>query len=267
MRLKNKTALVTGAAHNIGAALARHYAAAGARAVLADRNLDAATALAATFPHGAFALGADLTSTAECARVVTEAETRCGGALDILVNNAYAGPYKSVVNQDDDSWHLALAIGLTAMMATCRAALPGMIARGSGAIVNLGSINSHTPAFGMAAYATIKGGICNFTRQIAVEYGWKGIRANSLCPGFITNPVRNAEFAAQPLELARVTAGIPLRRVGTDDDCARAAVFLASDDASFITGQDLLVDGGQSIQNAKMGTWPFQEAIENQRPV
>lgn len=264
MRLANKTALVTGAAQNIGAAIARHFAAQGARVVLVDRNLTAAAALAATLPHDALALGADLTSTAECARVVREAEAACG-CIDILVNNAYAGPYKSVINQDDESWAFALSIGLTAMMATCRAALPAMVARGSGNIINLGSINSFTPCFSMAAYAAVKGGIVNFTRQLAVEYGHQGVRANSLCPGFITNPVRDAEFAAKPLEKDRITSLIPLRRLGTDDDCAQAAVFLASDESSFLTGQALVLDGGQSVQNAKMATWPFADAIERHR--
>jgi NAD(P)-dependent dehydrogenase (short-subunit alcohol dehydrogenase family) len=261
MKLNGKTALVTGAAQNIGAAIARRFASEGARVVIVDCQEAAAAELAATLDHDAFAIAADLSSTTECSRVVREAEQRCGH-LDILVNNAYAGPYKSITEQDDESWHFALAIGLTAMMATCRAALPGMIARGSGTIINLGSINSFTPCYGMAAYAAVKGGICNFTRQLAVEYGERGIRANTLCPGFITNPSRDAEFAASPIERARIISLIPLRRVGTDDDCARAAVFLASDDSAFITGHDLLVDGGQSIQNAKMATWPFAEALE-----
>lgn len=261
MKLQEKTALVTGAAQNIGLAISRQFIAEGARVVLVDRKAETLARVAAELGPRAIPIDADLSSTPECARVIAESEKKVGH-LDILVNNAYAGPYKSVVDQDDESWNLALSIGLTAMMALTRASLPGMIERGSGSIINLGSINSHTPAFSMAAYATVKGGICNFTRQIAVEYGWKGIRANSLCPGYITNPEREADFEAHPLERERVTSGIPLRRVGTDDECARAAVFLASEDASFITGQDLLVDGGQSVQNVKMATWPFAEAIE-----
>jgi 3-oxoacyl-[acyl-carrier protein] reductase len=263
MKLAQRTAFVTGAAQNIGKGIAERFAAEGARVVCVDRNRAGAQAVASAIGGGAIALEADLTSTAACAAAVAEAERVCGG-IDILVNNAYAGPYKSVVNQDDASWATALAIGLTAMMALCRATLPGMIARKRGVIVNLGSINSFTPCYGMAAYAAVKGGIVNFTRQIAVEYGPHGIRANSICPGWINNPQRIAEFAAKPIEEARITSLIPLRRCGTDDDCARAAVFLASDDAAFITGQSLLVDGGQSVQNAKMATWPFQEALERQ---
>jgi NAD(P)-dependent dehydrogenase (short-subunit alcohol dehydrogenase family) len=133
-----------------------------------------------------------------------------------------------------------------------------MIAQGGGTILTMGSINGRTPAPSMAVYATIKGGIEAFTRQIAVEYGPQGIRANTLCPGFITDARREAEFVTKPKEKARATSVIPLRRLGTAQDVADAALFLTSPQAAWITGQTLTIDGGQSVQNHRSVTHPFE---------
>jgi len=258
--LEDQIALVTGAAQNIGLAISKAFVDAGARVLMVDRQAELIEKEAAPFGDRAKAVAADMTDRAACAEVVAAAEA-WGGRLDILVNNAYGAPWQSVVDQSDEGWDQGIAIGLTALMATSRAALPGMIERGSGNLITLGSTNAFIPCHGFAAYAAVKGGIVNFTRQIASEYGPHGVRANCLCPGFITNPKREEVYAEKPLERARVTSLIPLRRMGTDDEIGKAALFLASDLASFYTGQCLIVDGGQTIQNPKMGTWPFQEAI------
>jgi NAD(P)-dependent dehydrogenase (short-subunit alcohol dehydrogenase family) len=260
-RLTGRTALVTGAAQNIGRGIATRFAAEGARVVVVDRQQAAAAEVAAAI--GGEAIAADLTNVAACHQVVAEAERRVGG-IDILVNNAYAGTDAPLTEQDDAVWETSLAIGLTAMMALCRACLGGMCARGRGSIINLSSINAFAPALGMPAYAAVKGGIVSFTRQIAVEYGPHGVRANSLCPGHILNERFRTLFAADPVESARFMSAIPLRRSGTNDDCASAAVFLASDEASFITGHSLVVDGGQTAQSARVRSYAFAEALRAQ---
>jgi len=228
--------------------------------VMADHNPQTLEAATAELGERAVPVVCDLRRIDDCKRLIATAEERCG-RVDVVVNNAYKGYYQSLEQLTDEAWQEELAIGLTAMMATCRAALPGMLARGRGAIVNTGSRNSYTPAYGMAAYATVKAGILNFTRQIAVQYGPQGIRANSICPGFITHAKREAHFDAHPLERKRIEATIPLRRVGHDGEIAEASLFLASDSSSFVTGASLVVDGGATVQNPKMVTWPMQEAL------
>ena len=258
-RLKDKVCLVTGAAQNIGLAIGRRFLDEGATVYFVDRNREALRKITDGIDR-AHPVAGDLTERGFC-RSMVEAAITGSGRLDVLVNNAYGAPYQSVIDQSDEAWDQAITLGLTAMMAACRAALPGMVARRSGAIINIGSINAGTPAYNMAAYATIKAGIEGFTRQIAVQYGPEGIRVNCLAPGFITNPKRDEQFAAKPLERRRQESLIPLRRVAQDGEVAAVAAFLASDEASFVTGQRLGVDGGQPVQNSRMGTLPFQEAL------
>lgn len=258
-RLKNKICLVTGAAQNIGLAIARRFLDEGAIVYCVDLNA-AAVEKVAQGNERAHPIAGDLTNRGFCGEMV-ETAIREQGHLDVLVNNAYGAPYQSAIDQTDEAWDHAIELGLSAMMAACRAALPSMVARRSGTVINLSSINAKTPGYNMAAYATIKAGIEGFTRQLAVQYGPEGIRANCLAPGFITNPRRDQKFAESPLERRRQESLIPLRRTAKADEVAGVAAFLASDEASFITAHSLAVDGGQPVQNALMGTWPFQEAL------
>lgn len=203
---------------------------------------------------------ADLTITCEVEKMVNQAAETFGG-LDIVVNNAYTGPYKKLLDQDDEGWQQGIAIGLTAAMVACRTAIPFLQQRGGGSLINLGSINSFKPGGNMAVYSAVKGGIVNLSRQIAVTYGESGIRCNALCPGFITHDQRNENFAKHPLELERVLATIPVRRLGVGEDIANAALFLASDESTFVTGHSLVVDGGSTIQNANVPTHYFEKAL------
>jgi len=258
-RLHNKTCLVTGAGQNIGQAIAERFLAEGATVYLVDKNASAVEKVAEGNER-AHPLAGDLTDRAFC-REMIETAIREQGCLDVLVNNAYGAPYQSAVDQTDEAWDYAISLGLTAMMAACRAALPSMVSRRSGCVINLSSINAKTPAWNMAAYATIKSGIEGYTRQLAVQYGPDGVRANCLAPGFITHAQRDQQFADTPLELRRQESLIPLRRVAEAHEVASVAAFLASEEASFMSGHSLAIDGGQPVQNAIMGTWPFQEAL------
>ncbi|NRA36506.1 MAG: SDR family oxidoreductase, partial [Planctomycetes bacterium] len=239
--LKNKICIVTGAAQNIGLGIATACIEAGATVIMLDHNEKLVSSEANKLGDKAFPMAIDLRDSTACDQIIKDIEQQ-HGRIDVVVNNAYKGYYQSLEKMTDQAWNEEIAIGLTAMMAICRAALPGMIQRGSGVFVNTGSINSFTPAYGMSAYATIKAGILNFTRQLAVEYGPQGIRANSVCPGYISNPEREKEFAEKPIERKRIEATIPLRQLGSDADVAEAVIFLASDSSRFITGHSLVVD-------------------------
>lgn len=262
-RLSGKRALVTGAAQNIGRAIAERFAAAGATVVLADRQEDPIRELADRFSDvggRALAIPVDLTQRHEAEAMVDRAIEAFGG-LDVLVNNAYTGPYKRLTDQDDEGWDRAMAVGVHAIMGTCRRAIPHMIEAGHGSIINVGSMNSFNPAASMAVYSAVKGAVVNFSRQLAVDYGPSGVRCNALCPGFITHAKRNQVFREKPLEKERVLATIPLRRLGECEDIAHAALFLASDESSFMTGQCLVIDGGAIMQNPRMVTHPFEASL------
>jgi len=265
-RLPNKIAIVTGAAQNIGRAIAERFAAEGASVLLVDMKeeqlAEVREGIRATGGIAEF-FAADLRIPDEVERMVATAVEQFGG-LDIVVNNAYTGPYKKLTDQDNEGWESALAIGLTAPMIACRAAVPHLEKRGGGSLINIGSINSIRPAPAMAAYSAVKGGIVNLTRNIAVAYGPKQIRCNAICPGFITHDQRDAMFREKPLELERVLSTLPMRRLGQPIDIAHAAVFLASDESTFVNGHSLYVDGGSTIQNANVPTHYFEQAVRRE---
>lgn len=265
-RLKSKIAIVTGAGRNIGRAIAERFAAEGASVLIVDVDEDSLSEVDELIKkRGGVSepLVADLSSAEEVERLVPTAVDTFGG-LDIVVNNAYAGPYKKLTDQDNEGWEKALAIGLTAPMIVCRAAIPHLQRRGGGSLVNIGSINSIRPNAPMAAYSAVKGGLVNLTRNIAVTYGPLQIRCNAICPGYITHSQRNAMFREKPLEKERVLSTLPMRRLGVPDDIAHAAVFLASDESAFINGHSLYVDGGSTVQNAVMPTFYFEQALRRE---
>lgn len=264
-RLLSKLCLVTGAAQNIGRAIAEQFVAEGAAVVCVDRNEPELLAVCEGIRKtGGTAIPqvVDLAQAEAVEQMVREAAEHLGG-LDVVVNNAYAGPYRNLLEQDNAGWEQALAVGLTAPMIACRTAIPYLRQRGGGSLINLGSINSFKPSNHMAAYAAVKGGIVNLTRQIAVSYGPDGVRCNAICPGYITQDQREAMFREKPLERERVLSTIPLRRLGTGADIAHAAVYLASDESRFLTGQALIVDGGSTAQNANVPTHYFEQAVRN----
>lgn len=233
--LAGRTALVTGASRGIGRAIARELARAGASVVVSYRTGEAeAQALAAEL--GGRAVQADVSDPASARALVEEA-----GELDILVNNAGVTRDGLLVRMSDEDWRTVLDTNLASCFYTCRAAVRGMMKRRSGAIVNISSIVGLHGNWGQTNYAASKAGIIGFTKALARELGSRNIRANVVVPGYVKTQLTNVlpEDAT-----ATMLQSTPLGRLGDPEDVAGAVRFLCSDEASFITGAVLLVDGG-----------------------
>lgn len=248
-RFTGKVALVTGAASGIGRRIAERLAAEGAAVVLADRSGPAAEQAAAALAaegRSARAVEGDVTHAADCQRMVEDATTHFGG-LDVLVNSAGIGRGGPIAELPESDWDVVLDVNLKGTFLVCRAAFPALVARGGGAIINLASLAGMAASPGFGAYAASKAGVIQLTRVLAVEGAPQGIRANSLCPVWIDTPLLEGYITRTPDPAAtrrQMTAMIPLGRIGSVDDVAAAALFLASDEASFITGVALPLDGG-----------------------
>ena len=247
--LTGKVAIVTGAATGIGRASALLFARAGARVALADVRAPelAATEEAVRAAGGETAsLVADLARPDDCAAVVAAA-IRAFGRLDVLLNNAGVGTMVvggTVETIDIDHWDLAQDVNVRGMYLVSRAAVPHLRGKG-GAIVNIASVSAFRGSVERPshAYAASKGAVLALTRAMAASYGRDGIRVNAICPGTIRTRL-TADIVDRVERSAREGRGIPLGRVGEPEDIARCALFLASDDASFITGAEIVVDGG-----------------------
>jgi NAD(P)-dependent dehydrogenase (short-subunit alcohol dehydrogenase family) len=238
---QNKSALVTGAQRGIGAAIARRLAAGGARVwINAIEELDQARELASEL--GGEVIEADVADRAQVERMLERT-----GSLDILVNNAADQTYEPLLGADPKAWERTLAVNVTGAMLTIRAGGPRM--RAGAAIVNVASMHSFVPLAGAAAYATSKGALAALTRQAAVELGERGVRVNAVAPGAIdlTGVEKRRRPGGHPMY-----ANLPLRRAGTPEEVAAVVAFLASEDASYVTGAVWPVDGGALVQHP----WP-----------
>jgi 3-oxoacyl-[acyl-carrier protein] reductase len=233
--LAGKTALVTGGSRGIGAAIVRELAGAGATVVVGYRSgADEAKALAAEV--GARALQADVSSSEEAARLVEDA-----GDVDVLVNNAGLTRDGLLARMSDDDWREVIETNLSSVFYTCRAVTRPMMKKRAGSIVNVSSIVGLHGNWGQTNYAASKAGIIGFTKSLARELGSRGVRANVVAPGYVqTRLTEVLPDKAKELMLENT----PLGRFGDPVDVARAVRFLCSDEASFITGEVLLVDGG-----------------------
>lgn len=246
-----RVVLVTGAGRGIGAAIAARFARAGDRVALLDRDADAAADTAAALRQdGADAQGfaADVTDADDVARASADIVARWG-AVDVLVNNAGRNTYLDPVAMDESDWDDAFAVDLKAAWLVSRAVLPGMIERGSGAIVNISSIHARLTTPGMFPYAAAKSGLEGLTRSLAVEYAPHGIRVNAVAPGWTRTRLVDewVERSGDPEALARVERAHPLGRIAEPEDVAAAVEFLSGDGARAITGAVLPVDAGLSI--------------------
>ena len=236
MRLEGKTAIVTGGARGIGRAVAERFVREGARVFAADLRLDRDQ----LGLEGLVEREIDVTDANQVAAFVSEI-----GAVDILVNNAGIVDYGDVISTDDAQWDRILAVNLRGTVRCCRAVAPGMLARGAGAIVNVASINGIRGNYNLAAYSASKGAIVALTRSMALDYAPRGIRVNCVCPGTIEKTGMTLAASQDAEVRAALVAKHPMGRLGTPEDVAGAVLFLASDDASFITGLALPVDGGR----------------------
>ena len=233
--LEGKLALVTGASKGIGSAIARELAVAGATVVIGYRTgQDDAEALASEL--GGRAIQADVSSAEEAARLVSEA-----GDVDVLVNNAGLTRDGLLARMSDDDWRTVIDTNLGSVFYTCRAVTRPMMKKRSGTIVNVSSIVGVHGNWGQTNYAASKAGIIGFTKSLARELGSRGVRANVVAPGYVKT--RLTEVLPEEATQAMV-ANTPLGRVAEPHEIAGAVRFLASEDASFITGEVLLVDGG-----------------------
>ena len=233
--LEGKTALVTGASRGIGRAIASELAAAGASVVIGYRSgHDEAEALAAEL--GARAVQADVSSAEEAARLVAEA-----GDIDILVNNAGLTRDGLLARMSDDDWHTVIETNLSSVFYTCRAVCRPMMKKRAGSIVNVSSIVGVHGNWGQTNYAASKAGIIGFTKSLARELGSRNVRANVVAPGYVKTQLTDVLPEEATAAMLQAT---PLGRLGEPEDVAGAVRFLCSDEASFITGEVLLVDGG-----------------------
>jgi 3-oxoacyl-[acyl-carrier protein] reductase len=233
--LEGKTALVTGASRGIGRAIAVELGRAGAAVVLAY-NSGREEAQAAASEIGGRALQADVSDPESAKALVEEA-----GELDILVNNAGVTRDGLLARMPDEDWRTVLETNLSSVFYTCRAAARGMMRRRSGSIVNLSSIVGVHGNPGQTNYGASKAGIIGFTKSLARELGSRGVRANVVAPGYVTT--RLTDVLPEEAQQAML-ANTPLGRLGDPADVAHAVRFLVADEASFITGEVLLVDGG-----------------------
>jgi NAD(P)-dependent dehydrogenase (short-subunit alcohol dehydrogenase family) len=243
MRMRGKTAVVTGAGSGLGRATALRLAAEGARVVCADlvgaRAEDTATVVADA-GGDALAFEIDVTDAAACARLV-EATLRRFGSLTTLVNSAgIAGGMAPVLEPDE--WRRVVDVNLTGTWLAAQAAHDALAASGHGTVTNLASIYGVTGGSRSAAYAASKGGVTNLTRQLALQWA-PAIRVNCVCPGHVETPL-TATLMADPRWRERMLEKYPLGRFGHVEDIAAAILYLASDEASFVTGVALPVDGG-----------------------
>jgi len=249
-----KQAIVTGAGQGIGAAVAEALAGAGYRVGVLDRAAEAAEAVAASLPE-AVALTADISDEAS-ARAALE---RFGDAPDVLVNNAGIVRFGPLAELTVEDWRAVVDVNLTGCFVMARAAALGMIAKGSGAIVNVTSMNGVAPGPNAGAYGASKAGVALLTQQMALEWGPHGVRVNAVAPGLIDAGMSAPIYADAEIRRARESK-VPLGRLGRAEDIAKAVLFLASDDASYVTGQNLLVDGGVTM--GIIGQLPRPRSVE-----
>ena len=247
-RLEDKVAIVTGTARGIGKAIARRFAAEGALVagvdVLADLGEQSAREVVADGGRMRFLAG-DISSEADVRRIVKSVLDE-HGRIDILVNNAGVQKEAKITDVTVEDFHSVVNVNLLGAVLFCREVLPGMVARRSGAIVNMSSVLGWVADPLLPVYGATKAGLLGLTRNIAITYGPDGIRCNAICPGDVDTELNQVYFEAHPDPVAfrgRVEREYPMRRIASTDEIAKVAVFLASDDASFVSGAHLMVDG------------------------
>jgi 3-oxoacyl-[acyl-carrier protein] reductase len=241
--LSDQTALVTGASGGIGGAIAKALHSRGAEVMVAGTRRDALSTLAGELGEGAHIGLADLADPAAADRLVKDAEAAMG-RIDILVNNAGVTRDALALRMDDEAWHAVIEVNLSAAFRLTRAALRGMIRRRRGRVIGVTSVVAITGNAGQANYAAAKAAMIGMAKSIAAEVAARGITVNCIAPGAVTTAMTERLTAEQR---ARLLGAIPVGRFGTPEDVAAAAVFLASPEAAYVTGQTLHVNGGMAM--------------------
>lgn len=250
--LKDRVAVVTGGAMGIGGATARRLAEDGATVLIVDVNVDAAKANAERIKKAggiAEVCEVDLSVAADVEKMIHRA-VDLWGRLDILVNNAWSGrdPDGSAETLNESTWDFAMAVMVKAIFLGVKHAVPQMAKTGGGSIVNIASVHGMLVAPRTLAYDTAKSAVIGMTRQMALDAGKKGIRVNAICPGHIVTERIAEGWKKNPTRFRFIESQYPVGRAGKPEDIAHAVRFLCSDEASFITGHSLVVDGGLTLQ-------------------
>jgi 2-dehydro-3-deoxy-L-rhamnonate dehydrogenase (NAD+) len=241
--LAGRTAMVTGAATGIGEAIAIRLAEAGATVAVIDLNLSGAQKVAASLPHGSFAVEADVASAASVGRAVDQVMQKTG-QIDILVNNAgIAGPAAFIWEQTDEDWQRNIAINLTGVFNFCRAVVPHMRSRSYGRIVNIASIAGKEGNPRMIPYSATKAGVIGLTKSLGKELATDGICVNAVTPAVVQTQILDQ---LTPQQVAYMTDRIPMRRTGRPEEIAYVVHFLASSECSFVTAQCYDASGGRA---------------------
>jgi NAD(P)-dependent dehydrogenase (short-subunit alcohol dehydrogenase family) len=246
--LEGQRAVVTGGANGIGAATARAMVGEGARVAVLDRDGDGARAVADEI--GGVAVEVDVRDAAAVTAAFDAAATALGG-LSVVFNNAGIGSLKPLHAYEPAELDLIVGVSLTGTFNGLRSAVPHLRANGGGAVVNMASVSGLRPTRGESPYSAAKAAVIALTKSAALEYGPEGIRVNCVSPGFIRTPLTEFAFG-NPAWVEPLEAATPLGRAGAPDDVADVVVFLASDRSRYVTGQNLVVDGGSVLPSAQV---------------
>lgn len=248
-RFTGKTAIVTGAGSGIGRGIAERLSSEGANVVICGRHQDKLHDAAAALPaERTLSVACDVSDAKAVDRLVATAVARFGG-LDVMVNNAGTFAEGDVTQVSLDEWDKTIATDLSGVFYGCRAALPELL-KTKGCIVNTASVSGLGADWAMSAYNAAKGGVVNLTRSIALDFGARGVRANAVCPSLTRSEMTADMLDDQPL-MAKFRERMPLGRVAEPADIAAVVAFLASDDARFVNGVNLPVDGGVMASNGQ----------------